>query len=92
MTTKQFVLLVLFFFLMFLSPFAIKKVNSGPIFRGVAGNIVVTLYDDKCAVDGVKNLPNKAIWQEGGKGHGRLLGAVPDFWVVDLLLRRQDCL
>jgi hypothetical protein len=42
-------------------------VLSEPRFRGEGQGIVVTLYDDKCELDNVTNLPFKATWQENGK-------------------------
>ena len=42
-------------------------VFAGPRFATSDGKITITLYDEPCELDAVKNLPYKAVWLENGK-------------------------
>lgn len=82
MKTNDFILIMVVLFLVFISPFFIKRAAAEPIFRSAAGNVIVTLYDDKCKLSEISNLPNRAVWNEGGKdvegcwGLSQITGAV----------------
>ena len=51
-------------------------------FQVVADGAKVVLFDDKCAVSAVANLPYKATWEEKGKVYQGCWGARPDAGVV----------
>jgi hypothetical protein len=53
-----------------------------PRFQVTADGARVVLFDDKCAVSAVANLPYKATWEEKGKVYQGCWGARPDAGVV----------
>jgi hypothetical protein len=53
-----------------------------PRFQVVANGARVVLFDDKCAVSAVTNLPYKATWEEKGKVYQGCWGARPEAGIV----------
>lgn len=43
------------------------KAHAEPVYQVSEGATVITLYDEPCALDSIKNLPYKAEWREGGQ-------------------------
>lgn len=86
MRTKDFIVVLFVLFIIFLTPFfffkKVSEVRAEPIFRSAAGNVIVTLFDEKCQLSEISNLPRRAVWNENGKdvegcwGLSQVTGAV----------------
>lgn len=44
-----------------------KHANAEQIAQAIVGVVVVTLYSEKCATEGVRNLPLRATWAQHGE-------------------------
>jgi hypothetical protein len=73
---------VCFFILFAIAATWPTKAHADPRFQVEADGAKVVLYDDKCAVAAVANLPYKATWEEKGKVFQGCWGARPDAGVV----------
>lgn len=50
-----------------LSWVVVKPAKADPIASAEAGGVRIVVYTDKCALHEVKNLTNRAVWNENGK-------------------------
>lgn len=73
---------VSFFVLVLLAPPALAE----PVAYATRDGVTVTLHSEACAVKGIKNLPNRATWDEGGKrteGCAGMFGPVVGLYFAD---------
>lgn len=56
--------------------------HAGPILRGEAEGITVTIYEEACQLKEVTNLPKRATWTEKGKTFEGCIGAHPQFPIL----------
>lgn len=67
----------------------VKLARAEPIAQAKAGNVVITVYNEKCThQDAITNLPMRATWEENGKVYDGCVGAIPQlgvamFWFTD---------
>lgn len=59
--------------------FVFSAAHAEPIAYVTRDGITVTLHTEKCAIEGITNLSNRATWDEGGK---RVEGCVGSFGSV----------
>lgn len=45
----------------------LKPAKADPMVAVEQGSVRITVYSEKCEMDEVKNLPNRATWLENGK-------------------------
>lgn len=55
---------------------------AGPILKGEAEGITVTIYEEACQLKEVTNLPKRATWTEKGKTFEGCVGAHPQFPIL----------
>ena len=58
------------------------EVFGEPLYQADNQGIRITLYDEPCRLDAVKNLKFRAVWTEGGQDVEGCAGARPDAGVV----------
>ena len=59
------------------------KAHAGPILKGEAGGVIVTIYEEDCQLTAtVTNLPKRATWTEKGKTFEGCIGAHPQFPIL----------
>lgn len=46
--------------------YGVKKANADPLFRAQVDGVSITVYNEPCELDSIKNLPYKVVWIEGG--------------------------
>ena len=73
---------VLFLIAVLLYGFAVES-HAEPLLRATAGNVVITIHSEECALkDVVTNLPKRATWEEAGKTYEGCAGAIPQLGVA----------
>lgn len=50
---------------------------AAPVATASTDDVLITLYDDACALSGVSNLPYRVVWKEPGKVYEGCWGAQP---------------
>ena len=68
--------------LLILAGVMVGNAKAEPMFRADAGEAVVTVYTEPCAVPAVGNLPKRATWQEKGKTYEGCAGQHPMFPIL----------
>lgn len=63
--------------------------QAEPIYVASQGGIKITLYNDKCELSEVSNLPLKATWEEGGKLYQGCFALNPQMGVVAAYFRED---
>lgn len=61
---------------------------AAPVAKASQGGVTITLFNDKCEIPAVSNLPMKATWTEGGKTYagcwgGSEVGVVMAYFAED---------
>jgi len=58
------------------------KASAEPIYKASAEGTTITLHTADCKMPAVKNLPKRAVWEEGGVKTEGCYGPHPQFPVV----------
>ena len=59
-----------------------SQANAEPIYKASAEGTTITLHTADCKMPAVKNLPKRAVWEEGGVKTEGCYGPHPQFPVV----------
>ena len=59
-----------------------SQANADPLYRAEAGDAVITVYTEPCAVKAVGNLPKRATWTEKGKTFEGCAGSHPQYPIL----------